>query len=306
MQLHSPLLSPFSKPPLRPADAPQGLGVFLYGPGPAVVSSAQETPSLPPPASADSNLLLLLHGLGDDHRPYHRLAGQLRLPQTATLALRAPLELPLDCGWGWLQSLDPQTFDLLRPSPGDFRRLDSLAQTRRLLLGLLQTLQGPPYGWAPERIFLLGFSQGAVAAVDAALHSPSALGGVVGVGDSLPGEFLLPEPNAFRAALLRPEGLAQLQEGTPILLLHGQHDETVPLPQGRAKAALLRDLLGRVAEAKGGRAAEVEWAEFPKGHEMIGSPAEAQRLFEFLAPRLLLRPLEVESLPDVYAVAPQK
>ena len=38
----------------------------------------------------DENLLILLHGLGDTHVPFANLGKQLKLPQTATLSLRAP------------------------------------------------------------------------------------------------------------------------------------------------------------------------------------------------------------------------
>lgn len=38
----------------------------------------------------DENLLILLHGLGDTHVPFANLGRQLKLPQVATLALRAP------------------------------------------------------------------------------------------------------------------------------------------------------------------------------------------------------------------------
>lgn len=38
----------------------------------------------------DENLLILLHGLGDTHVPFANLGKQFKLPQTATLALRAP------------------------------------------------------------------------------------------------------------------------------------------------------------------------------------------------------------------------
>ena len=38
----------------------------------------------------DENLLILLHGLGDTHVPFANLGKQLKLPQTATLAIRAP------------------------------------------------------------------------------------------------------------------------------------------------------------------------------------------------------------------------
>ena len=49
----------------------------------------------------DENLLILLHGLGDTHAPFTNLGKQLKLPQTATLAIRAP-EKSVYC---FLQSL---------------------------------------------------------------------------------------------------------------------------------------------------------------------------------------------------------
>jgi hypothetical protein len=49
----------------------------------------------------DENLLVLLHGLGDTHAPFANLGKQLKLPQTATLAIRAP-EKSVYC---FLQSL---------------------------------------------------------------------------------------------------------------------------------------------------------------------------------------------------------
>ncbi|KAG8916516.1 hypothetical protein FRC01_003018 [Tulasnella sp. 417] len=43
----------------------------------------------------DENLLILLHGLGDTHVPFAKLGKSLKLPQTATLALRAPEHGPM-------------------------------------------------------------------------------------------------------------------------------------------------------------------------------------------------------------------
>lgn len=58
----------------------------------------------PAPDGADSNLLILLHGLGDNEAPFAQLGRQLArgppgggggpLPQTATLAVRGPERLP--------------------------------------------------------------------------------------------------------------------------------------------------------------------------------------------------------------------
>ncbi|CAM9610239.1 unnamed protein product, partial [Phaeothamnion confervicola] len=60
----------------------------------------------PSPDGVDSNLLILLHGLGDTHENFANLARKMALPQTATLALRAPITLPFELGYGWYQAFD--------------------------------------------------------------------------------------------------------------------------------------------------------------------------------------------------------
>jgi predicted esterase len=59
----------------------------------------------PSPSGVDSNLLILLHGLGDTHLPFQSLGRKLasNLPQTAILSLRGGSPVPfLDGqGYGW-------------------------------------------------------------------------------------------------------------------------------------------------------------------------------------------------------------
>jgi hypothetical protein len=38
---------------------------------------------------------------GDTHKSYETLAKTMAVPQTCCLALRAPLDLPFDLGYGW-------------------------------------------------------------------------------------------------------------------------------------------------------------------------------------------------------------
>lgn len=58
---------------------------------PAPKASAIPVPFAYAPSDdgTDENLLILLHGLGDTHIPFGRLGRSLKLPQTATLAIRA-------------------------------------------------------------------------------------------------------------------------------------------------------------------------------------------------------------------------
>ncbi|KAK3280976.1 hypothetical protein CYMTET_11208, partial [Cymbomonas tetramitiformis] len=111
------------------------------------------------PDGVNENLLLLLHGLGDKPAPYANLAKKMKLPQTATLAISGPLEIPMtDGGRAWYTAFDDD-FELIQGVRGERRRLQSLEPTIALLQQLLQVLheQG---GWPYKRIHLFGFSQG--------------------------------------------------------------------------------------------------------------------------------------------------
>lgn len=59
----------------------------------------------PSPSGVDSNLLILLHGLGDTKNPFHSLGKKLatNLPQTAILSLQGGSPVPFldDQGFGW-------------------------------------------------------------------------------------------------------------------------------------------------------------------------------------------------------------
>ncbi|KAG8974694.1 hypothetical protein FRB90_009719, partial [Tulasnella sp. 427] len=63
--------SPKIKPRPKPGDVPFEFAYF------------------PSDDGTDENLLILLHGLGDTHLPFAKLGKSFKLPQTATLALRA-------------------------------------------------------------------------------------------------------------------------------------------------------------------------------------------------------------------------
>jgi hypothetical protein len=86
-------------------------------PGPAPAARAAPAPTKPPAAprcclqpsqdGVNYNLLILLHGLGDRPGPFARLAQQLALPQTASLALPGPAEVPeTDGGRAWHTAFD--------------------------------------------------------------------------------------------------------------------------------------------------------------------------------------------------------
>ncbi|KAH7910803.1 hypothetical protein BJ138DRAFT_63110 [Hygrophoropsis aurantiaca] len=150
----------------------------------------------PSPDGTDENLLILLHGLGDTHIPFGKLGQALKLPQTATLALRAPSLIPfLPNAFQWYPSFDPlgESLPLAAQNPTD---------ALTLLLSVLEYLTGTTGGrpaWPANRIHLFGFAQGGTIAAEACLawsrqqakraqeggRSPQSLGSLITVSGPL-------------------------------------------------------------------------------------------------------------------------
>ncbi len=85
-------------------------------------------------------------------------------------------------------------------------------------------------GIPPENIFLVGFSQGAVMSLDAALRYPVRLGGIV----------------ALSGYVLDPARLAdekhEANQRIPIFLAHGTRDQILGIEVGRENSRVLTDL----------------------------------------------------------------
>ncbi|KAF9233902.1 hypothetical protein BU15DRAFT_90177 [Melanogaster broomeanus] len=115
----------------------------------------------PSPEGTDENILILLHGLGDSHAPFAKLARSLNLPQTAVLALRAPEQIPYlyEQAFQWYASFDPLGDIIVRPNP-----TPALEVTAKVLNHLTTDC-----AWPPDRIHLFGFGQGGSVAAESAL-----------------------------------------------------------------------------------------------------------------------------------------
>ncbi|OJD33063.1 phospholipase carboxylesterase superfamily protein [Diplodia corticola] len=166
--------------------------------------TAQDFPSTitvtvtpPPPSHPPTNVLVLLHGLGDTHAPFARLGAQMALPETCCVAVRAPAPLPFDLGgfhWGDDVLFDERTGDM-DPDAG-FEK----SATRLLLDDVVRGVLGQKCGYAPRDVVLFGFAQGGMAALQVAAQlgkTPGAeqeeLGGVVSVGGAMPAAASLGE-----------------------------------------------------------------------------------------------------------------
>jgi phospholipase/carboxylesterase len=164
-------------------------------------------------------LLLLLHGLGSNEHDLFSLTPFLD-KRFFVVSVRAPLAL-FPGGYGWFQiDFTPQ---------GTYMHADQAEQSRLLLVAFLDALL-EKYEVDSERVYLAGFSQGAMMSLHVALTHPEKVAGVVAMSGRV-----LPEVLPHMAS---PEALQDL----PIFISHGIYDEVLPIQNGRATQEILATL----------------------------------------------------------------
>lgn len=186
---------------------------------------------IPPEASSNQPVpvVVMVHGWQGDETVMG-IFKQTVPPGAAVIAPRAPFAL--NGGYIWYQRDQEQ----LQPEP------DSLWAGRDQLNEFLADLPHH-YPVDPNRMVLMGFSQGAAVCNTVALTQP---GQVIGVS-SLAG--LIPNIVVETA---QPD-----LTGLPVFIAHGMRDETVPVTAARQA----RDVYTRLG-------AQVTYGEYPTGHKL--------------------------------------
>ncbi|OJW51287.1 MAG: hypothetical protein BGO67_13075 [Alphaproteobacteria bacterium 41-28] len=160
-------------------------------------------PSLPPASgSKPDSLVVLIHGYGSDGEDLISLGKSWAhlLPNTLFVAPDGPVAGEMNpSGYQWFGLKDWNPPRILKEvqalTPSFNRYLDDLLRT---------------HGLPPEKLALVGFSQGAMLALHVALHRPRCAGVVAYSG------AFLDDPLELKIA--RP----------PILLVHGTEDQVLP------------------------------------------------------------------------------
>jgi phospholipase/carboxylesterase len=177
-------------------------------------------------------VLVLLHGVRSNEEDLMGLAPAID-PRFMIVSTRAPLTLgPAAYGWFHVQ-FTPDGFSI-DPTEAE--------NSRQLLLRFVDEL-ARSYNVDPERIYLLGFSQGAIMSLYAALTEPKKFAGIVTMSGRL-----LPDAMQKRAGDKDLEGL-------PILAVHGVGDEVIPIHYGRSIKEQLSSL-----------PLDLTYREYPIGH----------------------------------------
>lgn len=177
-------------------------------------------PMLPPASGTTRQLVVFLHGYGSDGRDLIALGQYWR--QTLPDALFVAPDAHEPCagnpfGYQWF-ALDPEAREIARLTGSD--------SARPVITDFLNDLWGQT-GLGPSDTVLVGFSQGAMMALDVGLRLAQPLRGII----------------AFSGLIIAPEKLRQeVLSRPPVLMVHGDRDEVVPVMGSEAGLPLLVDL----------------------------------------------------------------
>jgi phospholipase/carboxylesterase len=163
--------------------------------------------------------LVLLHGVGSHERDLFELAPYFD-ERFFIVSARAPLTLGRD-SYAWFHVEFTPTGPVINPTEAE--------SSRQHLLHFLSELV-EAYGVDPQRIYLCGFSQGAIMSFSVALTQPRRVAGIVAMSGRILPEVL--------PLLAPPEELANL----PVMVVHGLYDNVLPIQHGRASQQRLSEL----------------------------------------------------------------
>jgi phospholipase/carboxylesterase len=178
--------------------------------------------------------VLALHGWGANAMDLLGLAPYLAGGQFLVLSPEGPVEVPLGptVGYGWF----PLTLGA-PPDPAAFNA--GVDAARSFLAAALRR-----YPVDPNKLVVLGFSQGGVIAYALALAEPERFAGLVALSSWFP---------ATVAQTLPPRN----RERLPVLVQHGTRDDLIEISRGRESVENLRRLQ-----------VPVTFREFDMGHEI--------------------------------------
>lgn len=163
-------------------------------------------PRLPPARGDATHLVVLCHGYGADGNDLIGLAPywQRQLPTAAFVAPNAPERCSGSSGYQW--------FPITRFDPGEMLR--GVEKAAPLLEAFLES-ERARYGLPPDRVALVGFSQGAMLSLHVGLCRSIEPAAIVGFS----GMFAAADKEDVRVRIPAP----------PVLLVHGDADPMIPV-----------------------------------------------------------------------------
>ena len=164
-------------------------------------------------------LIIFLHGSGSNEEDLFDIKDQLPAAYTF-LSARAPQEVGPD-SYQWFNK---------KPGDGDYDGVTEDLKSSEALIADFVVKATEKYHTQPDKVFLVGFSQGAIMSYEVALRHPQILGGIAALsGKVLP---------VLRGELKADSRLKTLN----VFIGHGTADQKVPYPGGADANSLLQSL----------------------------------------------------------------
>lgn len=168
--------------------------------------------------------LIMLHGRGADEHDLFGLRTYLD-PQLEVHSLRAPFEYEWG-GYAWFDLFENGTVDM-----------EGFRQSHEEILSYIRSISA-------DRLFLLGFSMGAIMGYAAALSQPGLCRGLIALSGFAPKQL----ESDYR--------LQELQD-LQLFISHGLNDPVIPVTEARRTRSLLES-----------SNAQVTYREYPMGHQI--------------------------------------
>ncbi len=167
-------------------------------------------PMLKPRAGKIKNLVILLHGYGSDGNDLISLGHYWRniLPNTIFIAPNAPQKCDINpMGYQWF-ALDTSSLDVT----ANLERLKGAKKARPVIEQFLNDVWSET-GLSANDTILVGFSQGAMMALEVGLRLDEQLKGIIAFSGGLPDAKTIAK---------------EIKSPPPICFVHGENDEIVP------------------------------------------------------------------------------
>ncbi len=198
--------------------------------------------------SSPTAAVIWLHGLGADGHDFAPIVPQLSLP--GDLGIRfifphAPVK-PVSINNGYVM---PAWYDVVSIDLRQGQDRDGIVESQQRVVQLIENEIAN--GISAARIVLAGFSQGGAIALYTGLRFPQRLGGIMALSTYVP---LADSTDAERSDANRD---------IPIMMAHGEYDQTIPMQAG----AESKDFLGQLGY-------EVSWHTYPMEHSVCGEEVE--------------------------------
>ncbi len=186
--------------------------------------------------------VIWLHGLGADGNDFVPIVPELKLPDDLGIRFIFPNapQQPVTCNGGYVMR---SWYDIYSLNDFDLEDKIGLTQSQQTVEALIQN--EIDRGIKPNRIILMGFSQGGAVVLHTGLRYAQRLAGIGALSTYLP----------FRADAAKEKH--QANTDVPIFMAHGLHDQVVHYEHGDNSSKLLQQL-----------GYSVDWFSYPMEHNV--------------------------------------